>query len=409
MELADLFNVAWKSAHYGSQESECLEALNDLLHFPVSSQVLALASAQTDVLKRLHSLTGHPRLTIKNLSSSVYAAWNHRMLNEFVREEEPMSDDPPPIINPFRYINVNGKRVKLIIKKRHYSEIAMTNILDSQPSIKPETPPPPPELKRQKNLAMPHHKPDTTETSKQLIPEPEIQKPPMKRQQNIETSKQLIPKQQIQKPPMKRQQNAETSKQLIPKPEIQKPPMKRQQNLPMPLQKPDKIETSNKPQIQTPPKKKQENLGVQKLMPKRQITKPKRQGIPMPDRQLQDNQPHLRDNVKEQILQGLSMVFQEVQDDSELNRRNAAQIASSIESLLFAKWGFSNTGCRPKYRSLLFNIKDPKNPDFRRKLLLGTIKPEEVADMSPQEMASDDRKRENQVILARKSTKNAVN
>ncbi|XP_050229791.1 transcription elongation factor TFIIS-like [Mercurialis annua] len=380
MELADLFNVAWKSAHYGSQESECLEALNDLLHFPVSSQVLALASAQTDVLKRLHSLTGHPRLTIKNLSSSVYAAWNQRMLNEFVREEEPMPDDPPPIINPFRYINVNGKRVKLIIKKRHYSEIAMTNILDSQPSIKPETPPPPPELKRQKNLAMPHHKPDTIETSKQL----EIQKPPMKRQENIETSKQLIPKQQIQKPPMKRQQN-----------------------LRMPLQKPDKIETSYKPQIQTPPKKKQENLGVQKLMPKRQITKPKRQGIPMPDRQLQDNQPHLRDNVKEQILQGLSMVFQEVQDDSD--RRNAAQVASSIESLLFAKWGFSNTGCRPKYRSLLFNIKDPKNPDFRRKLLLGTIKPEEVADMSPQEMASDDRKRENQVILARKSTKNAVN
>ncbi|XP_050230091.1 transcription elongation factor TFIIS-like [Mercurialis annua] len=386
MELVELFNVAWKSAQRSSQESECLQALNDLLHFPVSSHLLALASAQTDtdVLRRLQSLTGHPRLQIKNLSSSVAAAWNDRILKEFVTEQ-PMPDDPPPIINPYRYIDVNGKRVKLIVKKRHCSEIAMPNILDDEASNKPEIPTPPPKLRRQENLAMPHQKPDTVETSKQLIPKPEIQKPPMKRQQNLETSKQLISK-----------------------PEIQKPPMKRQDNLGIAHQKPDKIETSNKPQIETPPKKKQENLGVQKLMPKRQIQKPKRPGIAMPNH-LQENQPHLRDNVKEQILQGLSMVFQEVQDDSELNRCNPAQIASSIESLLFAKWGFSNTGCRPKYRSLLFNIKDPKNPDFRRKLLLGTIKPEEVADMSAQEMASDDRKRENQVILARKSTKNAVN
>ncbi|XP_050229597.1 transcription elongation factor TFIIS-like [Mercurialis annua] len=361
MELAELFNVAWKSAQRSSQESECLQALNDLLHFPVSSHLLALASTQTDtdLLRRLQSLTGHPRLQIKNLSSSVAAAWNDRILKEFVTEQ-PMPDDPPPIINPFRYIDVNGKRVKLIVKKRHCSEIAMPNILDDEASNKPEIPTPPPKLRRQENLAMPHQKPDAVETSKQLIP----------------------------------------------KPEIQKPPMKRQQNLGMPHQKPDQVETSNKRQIQTPPKKTQENLGVQKLMPKRQIQKPRRREIAMPDH-LQDNQLHLRDNIKEQILQGLSMVFQEVQEENlrtELNRRDPAQIASSIESLLFAKWGFSNTGCRPKYRSLLFNIKDPKNPDFRRKLLLGTIKPEDVADMSPQEMASDDRKRENQVILARKST-----
>ncbi|XP_050230131.1 transcription elongation factor TFIIS-like [Mercurialis annua] len=99
------------------------------------------------------------------------------------------------------------------------------------------------------------------------------------------------------------------------------------------------------------------------------------------------------------------MVFEQVEDEKirrELKRCNPGLVASSIESLLFVKWGLSNTGCRAKYRSLLFNLKDPKNPDFRRKILLGTIKPEELADMSPQEMASDDRKRENQVIRERK-------
>ncbi|XP_050230128.1 transcription elongation factor TFIIS-like [Mercurialis annua] len=248
------------------------------------------------------------------------------------------------VINPHKYVNIDGKRFKFIIKF---------------PQI--------PNKQDDSEIAMPHHK---------SIPKPK-QNPDI----TIENPKTFVPKPETQKP--------------LPKP-------KRQENLCM------------SHHVKTPTK----------LMPKRQIQKPKKEGnhlhVTMPDQSknpkkliprpeiLEDKKPHsvsLRDNIKEQILQGLSMVFQEVQDEeirTELKRCNPGLITSSLESLLFFKWGLSDTACRPKYRSLIFNIKDPKNPDFRRKLLLGQIKPEEVANMNAQEMASDERKRENQVILARK-------
>ncbi|PKI40967.1 hypothetical protein CRG98_038495 [Punica granatum] len=42
----------------------------------------------------------------------------------------------------------------------------------------------------------------------------------------------------------------------------------------------------------------------------------------------------------------------------------------------------------------MFNIKDPNNPDLRRKVLLGQVKPERLISMTPEEMASDQRQRE---------------
>ena len=49
-------------------------------------------------------------------------------------------------------------------------------------------------------------------------------------------------------------------------------------------------------------------------------------------------------------------------------------------------------------RSIIFNLKDDKNPDFRRRVLLGEIKPEEIVSMTADDMASDARKRENEGI-----------
>ena len=115
--------------------------------------------------------------------------------------------------------------------------------------------------------------------------------------------------------------------------------------------------------------------------------------------------PLSRDNIREQIYQALSMVFKESQDDADikdqLQTRDPIRIAASLESALFRKWGISNTSCRAKYRSLLFNIKDAKNPDFRRKILLGKIKPEAVAEMNASEMASDEMQHKNDAVLAR--------
>ncbi|XP_002524582.2 transcription elongation factor TFIIS [Ricinus communis] len=108
----------------------------------------------------------------------------------------------------------------------------------------------------------------------------------------------------------------------------------------------------------------------------------------------------LRDSIREQISQALSMVFNEAKHDT-LKTCDPIQIAASLESALFVKWGVSNTRSRTKYRSLLFNIKDPKNPDFRRKILVGEIKAEEVAEMDAGQMASDEMQRKNQGIQAK--------
>jgi transcription elongation factor S-II len=41
---------------------------------------------------------------------------------------------------------------------------------------------------------------------------------------------------------------------------------------------------------------------------------------------------------------------------------------------MFERMGLFNGTKQLKYRSILFNMKDPKNPDLRRKVLLGQIK-----------------------------------
>ncbi|PSS33244.1 Transcription elongation factor TFIIS like [Actinidia chinensis var. chinensis] len=49
----------------------------------------------------------------------------------------------------------------------------------------------------------------------------------------------------------------------------------------------------------------------------------------------------------------------------------------------------------------MFNIRDTKNPDFRRKVLLGHVKPERILEMSTPEMVSDQRQLENEKIKKR--------
>jgi transcription elongation factor S-II len=46
----------------------------------------------------------------------------------------------------------------------------------------------------------------------------------------------------------------------------------------------------------------------------------------------------------------------------------------------------------------MFNLKDDKNPDFRRRVLLGEIMPEKIVGMTADDMASDARKKENEYI-----------
>ncbi|KAL5711458.1 hypothetical protein ACHQM5_021911 [Ranunculus cassubicifolius] len=108
----------------------------------------------------------------------------------------------------------------------------------------------------------------------------------------------------------------------------------------------------------------------------------------------------LRDKVRELLAEAFSRVSNEADEEllDEVNACDPIRVAVSVESILFEKMGRSNGPQKTKFRSIMFNIKDEKNPDLRRKLLLGLVKPAELMTMSPDEMASDERQKENKKI-----------
>ncbi|KAE8717592.1 Transcription elongation factor TFIIS [Hibiscus syriacus] len=108
----------------------------------------------------------------------------------------------------------------------------------------------------------------------------------------------------------------------------------------------------------------------------------------------------LRDKFREILVEALSKVASEADEDMlyQVNAADPIRVAVSVESVMFEKMGKSNGAQKFKYRSIMFNMKDPKNPDFRRKVLLGEVKPERLITMTPEEMASDERQRENKEI-----------
>lgn len=104
------------------------------------------------------------------------------------------------------------------------------------------------------------------------------------------------------------------------------------------------------------------------------------------------------DPVRRQVLEGLIAVLKPFVDE-----REARKLAAEIEDALFAtmkedhpenRAGGEATRCgqkyRSKYRSLQFNLKDPKNDSLRQHLLSGEISPVNLVQLSPQEMANEE-------------------
>ena len=108
----------------------------------------------------------------------------------------------------------------------------------------------------------------------------------------------------------------------------------------------------------------------------------------------------MRDKIRDLLHEALSKVSGEAEEDmvDEVNACDPIRVAVKVESVLFEKWGPSNGAQKVKYRSLMFNLKDQNNPDFRRKVLLGYIEPERLINMSTADMASEQRKKENEKI-----------
>ncbi|KAK8937484.1 hypothetical protein KSP39_PZI012770 [Platanthera zijinensis] len=115
----------------------------------------------------------------------------------------------------------------------------------------------------------------------------------------------------------------------------------------------------------------------------------------------------MRDKLRELLHESFSKVPPEASEDErhevrdildEINTRDPIRVAVTVESTMFEKLGRSNGTNKVKYRSIMFNLKDSKNTDLRRRVLLGHIIPEKLIDMSAEEMASDERKLSNKQI-----------
>lgn len=114
-----------------------------------------------------------------------------------------------------------------------------------------------------------------------------------------------------------------------------------------------------------------------------------------------------RDRIRELLLESLSKVYKETSGSGrdevknildEVDASDPIRVAVTVESAMYEKLGSSIGTHKAKYRSIMFNLKDPKNPDFRRRVLLGEVKPDRLVDLAPEDMASDERKLANKQI-----------
>ena len=66
------------------------------------------------------------------------------------------------------------------------------------------------------------------------------------------------------------------------------------------------------------------------------------------------------------------------------------ELAEVVEDKIFEKNKQTNPKYKAQVRSRVFNLKDKKNPSLRENVLCGVIKPEKLAVMTSEEMASDE-------------------
>ncbi|PKA60286.1 hypothetical protein AXF42_Ash008345 [Apostasia shenzhenica] len=154
-----------------------------------------------------------------------------------------------------------------------------------------------------------------------------------------------------------------------------------------------------------------ESIKVQKLSKEEQqpsVAKkpPVPAGPPKFTSMVKCNDP-VRDKLRELLAEAFSKVFDEAGKDERQEVRNILdeidacdpiRVAVTVESVMFEKLGRSNGSHKVKYRSIMFNLKDAKNTDLRRRVLLGHITPQVLINMTAEEMASDERKLANKQI-----------
>jgi len=122
----------------------------------------------------------------------------------------------------------------------------------------------------------------------------------------------------------------------------------------------------------------------------------------------------LRTNVRKSLLESLS---NRISEEPELKAAegNLEELILKIEEELYNQFSKVDQKYKTKYRSLLFNIKDPKNLNFFKKIMFKWVTPYQLVRMTADEMASQElaewRERENkhQIEMIRKTELDMMN
>lgn len=122
----------------------------------------------------------------------------------------------------------------------------------------------------------------------------------------------------------------------------------------------------------------------------------------------------LRSNVRKSLLESLSSRISE-EPELKTAEQDLEELISKIEEELYNQFSKVDQKYKTKYRSLLFNIKDPKNLNFFKKIMFKWVTPYQLVRMTADEMASQElaewRERENkhQIEMIRKTELDMMN
>jgi len=98
--------------------------------------------------------------------------------------------------------------------------------------------------------------------------------------------------------------------------------------------------------------------------------------------------------VIEKLHDAFKNGFKENESKLRENELDPASLAQECESEMLRKYGGVNKEYKGRFRSLMFNLQDRKNPEFMSSVCTGSRYIAELADMDVKDMASERLKKE---------------
>lgn len=113
------------------------------------------------------------------------------------------------------------------------------------------------------------------------------------------------------------------------------------------------------------------------------------------------------DKIRDKIRSLLCDAMYKKDEGTVESREEAQIIANAIEAAMFHKFDGNGQPYKQKYRNISFNLKDPKNGKLRTAVLLRELGPDELLEMSSDELANDELRQKREEIKE-KMTRDAM-